>query len=392
MIAFSIDPITFESMDNITGYTSLIWTERYLDAGGFELRTPLVEETMALLPEDSLLGQIESREVMIVETHEIETDDNGIDELIVKGSTYEMCLEDRFITGGAYGETWKLEQLYTAPQMAMVLAWNSVANDIYTNVLRTEYVPADPKEIIPNVGTSLSVQTAQPTTEWWLENGPVYPKIKDFMVRSGGGIRNIRPHAEMNPPSFDAAVNAGGGSLNILSSGSNDDKLRIDFYTGLDRTINQSDRPQVAFWFRAGHLDSPKYLFSTKGMKNVARVFSSAGNRIVTNPPGMDGFLNDRHRRLLYIDGGSFSDPVPVDWQDKLDQVGAIELAKHNRTQAIATGITLNTPFKYGTDYGLGDKVTVLAGHGYTATMMVNEYIRTEDSEGDRGFPTLILA
>lgn len=390
MIAFSVDPVTFQSVANINGYTSLIWTERYLDEGGFELRTALVEETRALLPEDSLLGIKESREVMIVETHEIETDDDGLDTLLIKGSTYEVCLADRFISGGAYGVSWKLEQLYTAPQMAMVLAWNAVANNLATNVLRTEYVAADPRDVIPNVGTSLSVQTAQPTTEWWLDNGPVYNKIKDFMARSGGGIRNIRPPFTLSPPAFDAAVSAGGGYLTALEPGANNNKLRIDFYTGLDRTINQVSNPQVVLHYRAGHLDAPKYLFSTKGLKNVAWVTSSQGNRQI-GPEGHEA-LTDRRRRLLWVDGGTFSDPIPTDWADLLDQVGMIELAKYNRTQAIAAGISLAAPYKYGTDYNLGDKVTVLAGYGYQGTMMVNEYIRTQDAEGDRGFPTLILA
>lgn len=386
MLPFKLDPITFQSTDQLGGYTSFIWTERYLAAGDFEIKTPFVTETLALLPEDSLLGIKESREVMIVETHEIETDNEGQDILVVKGRSYETVLEDRFVRSGTYGEKWKVEHNFTAPQMAMALTWNAVSNTISQDILKTAYTPSDPAEIIPNVGTSLSIQTAQVEEEWWVQNGPIYQLVQDFMAKNGGGVRNIRPPFELSPPAFDATMEPDGSITPY--PGLNDDKLRIDFYTGVDRTVNQTDRPQVVLNYRADHLETPKYLFSTKGMKNVAWVHSSLGDRTVGSPGAL--LLQGRLRRMLFVDGGTLEVGM-VDWAEKLDQLGAIELAKYNRTQAINTGIAVTSPYKYGRDYNLGDKLTVVAGYGYQGTMMVNEYMRSEDSNGEHGVPTLIL-
>ncbi len=35
--------------------------------------------------------------------------------------------------------------------------------------------------------------------------------------------------------------------------------------------------------------------------------------------------------------------------------------------------------------------VTVLAEYDFSQTMRVSEYIRTEDAEGDRGYPGLVI-
>jgi hypothetical protein len=45
--------------------------------------------------------------------------------------------------------------------------------------------------------------------------------------------------------------------------------------------------------------------------------------------------------------------------------------------------------FKYGVDYNLGDIVEVEAPSSTITKARVTEYIRTQDKEGERSYPTL---
>ncbi len=54
--------------------------------------------------------------------------------------------------------------------------------------------------------------------------------------------------------------------------------------------------------------------------------------------------------------------------------------------------ISEESPFKLGRDYYLGDRVTLLGQYDFAQSMRVSEYIRTEDADGDRGYPGLVTS
>ena len=67
----------------IEGWSSLIWTERFREAGEFELRTPRVAEHFTQMPEGAAISLLDSREVMLVDTHTIEKNEKGESELVI---------------------------------------------------------------------------------------------------------------------------------------------------------------------------------------------------------------------------------------------------------------------------------------------------------------------
>lgn len=171
--------------------------------------------------------------------------------------------------------------------------------------------------------------------------------------------------------------------------------IRLDVYNGLDRTRFQSDREPVIFHYDSGHVNSPKYLFSIKDFYNLALVTSSLGVTEVwpvtgTTPPSTPPTGLDR--RVLHVDGGTQGDALLADFTQSVIQKGMVELAKHNRMILFDGAISSVSPYIYGVHYFLGDEVTLLAQYDFEAEMTVAEYVRTEDHEGDRGFPTLILS
>jgi len=172
-------------------------------------------------------------------------------------------------------------------------------------------------------------------------------------------------------------------------------QLRLDVYNGLDRTRHQSDREPVMFHYDSGHIDEPEYLFSSKDLKNMAVVNTSLGTVMVWPDitPAPNQNVSGLARRSLFLDGGKPGDDMLYnDFMLAVTQKARIELTKHNRALLFDGAISAVTPYKYNSEYFLGDKVTLLAQYGFEESMIVSEYIRTEDAEGDRGYPGLILA
>ena len=99
--------------------------------------------------------------------------------------------------------------------------------------------------------------------------------------------------------------------------------------------------------------------------------------------------LTGMQRRTLFIDGGDMGDQDYQTFLNVLVQKAQAELKKHGRIRLFDGAISPVSPFHIGEDYNLGDKVTLMAQYGFDQTMIVSEYVRTEDSEGDRGYPGL---
>ncbi len=378
----------------VEGYRSMIWSERYFTNGDFEMVTPKIEATRLILPEGSFISLLDSKEVMRVETHTIKVNDRGTPELNLAGRTVETFLENRAALG-AYREPWSAMKNWTTAEVLAYYLWTYMV----------EAAGQDPSRVggthnvadhIANMLVTDSSTLTEAVKEWSLQEGEVYAQLRDILALGRLGIRGIRPPGTTgNVVTFDTS---GGSTRGDVSRTSTPDisGLRLDVYNGLDRTRFQSDREPVIFHYDAGHINAPSYLFSIKDWKNVALVSSSIGNLEVwpetgTTPPSTPPTGLDR--RVLYVDGGNQGDALLPDFTASVIQKGMVELAKHIRRILFDGKISPDSPYIYGRDYTLGDQVSLIAKYGFEAEMLVAEYVRTEDSaEGDRGYPTLILA
>lgn len=377
----------------IEGYTSMIWTERYFADGDFQMVTPKIKETKDLIPEGSLITLRDSKYVMQVETHNIEVSQQGIPQLKVEGRTLETHLENRAIVG-THGEPWLTLKSYDTADIASLLLWTYLVDTSGQDASRAGGTH-DVDDAIANLVITDSSTITDTPQQWSLQEGEVYKQFRDILALSKVGVRAIRPPGTSgNVVTFDTS---GGGTRGDVSKVLSSDiyALRLDVFNGLDRTRFQEDREPVIFHYESGHIDSPKYLFSIKNFKNLALVTSSLGVTEVwpetgTTPPSTPPTGLDR--RVLYVDGGTQGDALLADFTASVIQKGMIELAQHNRMIVFDGAISAVSPYKYGVHYFLGDDVSVLAQYGFEAEMTVAEYVRTQDINGDRGYPALVLA
>jgi len=389
-----LDPTTYLADGLVEGASSKIWTERFAEAGDFQLTTGAIEQTRAFIPEGSLVSVRDSKEVMFVETHEVKRDDAGIPTLTTKGRTFETFAENRAAVG-EYQKSWVPLKEYTTAELVSYLLWTYLVNATGQDPSRAgEGIGT--QSAIPGVVVTDSTTVVEAVKEWTLQAGNVYQQIRDFLSLGNLGVRTIRPPGTSGKVvTFDTS---GGGARGTVykTDTAGIGQLRTDVYNGTDRTRMQSAVEPVIFHYASGHIDNPQYLFSTRDLKNVAHVSASVGNFFVwpgtgLTPPSV--IPTGLARRILYVDGGRMETGDDEDvFTASVVQKALIELSKHNRAAAFDGSVSAVSPFNYGEQYFLGDQVTLLGEYGLETSMTVSEYVRTEDHEGDRGFPTLILS
>lgn len=403
----------------VNNLSTVIWTERYQEPGEFEIRSSLIEKTMSLLPESSLITLQDTDEIMIVESHEV-TYEQDAPVLVVKGRSAETILEHRVFTDAKYGKNIKMQRNYTIQDALLVFLYDAIANTTTKTVSTAGGYSANPNDYVYGISLTDSTTTTTPSLTRRLENVNVWDQMRFWIGAGKFGIRMIRPLP--NPPSRKTAhVTAAGVITKPLET---TDLICMDIYDGLDRTSQQTVRDPVVFSHEQNQIDDPSYLFSSKDYKNVAIVISASGplhgKEVIrplsdsrtsggrlgpTSPSRSFGFApGEPHggthsqpkgwdRRVRIVDAGTKDDDdTTAEFLASLPDKGLDTLVAENERQTVLDGtISSQAPYKYKRDYNLGDKVTLLGNYGIVEEMQVQEYTRTLDDSGERGFPGLVL-
>jgi hypothetical protein len=419
----------------------MIWTERFIDDGEFEMKTPYIDSTKAALPEGTLISHLDTEEVMQVEDHKVEVDDDGNEVLTITGRSLTAFPKEHRHVEGVYQKKRKMRRTYSYVAAAAVLLYNAIDNTSGKDLTRGDKTADDVKDNdfaspqsaldkLPNIAITDSVAVDGAAKTQWLTEGPLGPQLLNMMLKGDFGFRTIRPKADTNLSVVTvSAVLATRGDItrtpNIGISA-----LCFDLYSGLDRTDAQSTNPRVIFNYLHGHFDGEEYFWSAKQYKTVIELMS-------TYPPGdvyragmsaYSGFA----RRVGSFDAGTPElPPEPAKpkelgknatkaekearademdkwllqhgrWENKRDVIvgefktnaiedAEAELKKTRRVSMFTGDISPIAPYEYKRDYDLGDLVTLYGDYKQVANMVVSEFIRTEDADGDRGFPGLTV-
>lgn len=408
----------------IEGYSNMIFTERFPDPGDFELTTPKIAETWDALPPDTLISHLDTDDVHIVETRNIELDDFGRPVLKITGTSLTTLTNDRWIEA-KHGKKRKMARKNSRAGAAAVLLYQAFDNASGVDVTRAGDFSWNTLDRIPNVSITDSCYDLGNSVNNWLTEGILDTQLREIMKKSDIGLRMIRPSANSNGQVVTVTANPLDDRGKVVRTQTNGiTSLRFDIYQGVDKTGS------VKFRTLHGDLEKIQYLNSRKGYKNGIEIISSIGGKDIYR----DGTSGDSgiKRRIGFVDAGEpDTDPEPerpkdprdnataaemtayrkaltkwrddwADWKVKYDadvaefkadyESDAARLLKDTSEVLMLSGdISPEAPYRFKTDYNLGDKVTLLGDYGIAETMVVSEYIWTEDSKGDRGYPGLTL-
>lgn len=347
---------SFRRIAVVDRYESLIWTERYAEAGDFNLVIEATDDARSTLVKGTRLALNRSDRVMTIEEVESKDDSEGRLLLTVKGPSLESAMDQRS-TRGAPGSpltTWTITDTPT-----------NIARQIFTATcgVNSQGIAADSFPFYTTGSLYPAGTNAEPTVTgaFTVPTDTVYNVIKNLADIYGFGFRLYR--------------------------GPDTSKIYFDIYTGSDRTTAQTSLKSVIFSKNYGTLDEVSELNSITDWKNVAYVYSDNGATVVTTP----GFENVTgfDRRVLIVDAQVDPSLTGSALYNALQLLGQQELAKHQQLQAIDGQAPQLSLFKYGVDYQLGDLVEMRNEQGDTQNMRVTEQIFVQDEQGERDYPTL---
>lgn len=422
----------------IEGYNSLVWAERYSTLSDFELKTYDVDRMRKLLPEGAFVSHLETRETMQVETHEIAEVGTGRDvqdELTIKGRCVSNIFEQRGVEA-QYQKKRTMRKRYTASNACCVLMWQAVNNTSGKDVTRGDIDPKTPAEYndynwntldrLPNVQVTDSTPNDGALRNWLLEEGILWPQLEKMLNDADYGVRGQRPSAEVINEIVISVESALANRGNVIRSArSGLAQLCFDLYSGQDL------RNSVVFADLQGHLVKAQYLTTNQDYKTAAAVRAGVGGSSTIYRNNTEAGYSGWNRRVMDFDAGSPEIPPEpqkpeelkddatkaereqrrkdmdkwrVDhfaWRTKRDAIVetfraetnlmAQRALKQQRRKQVFTADTSETaPYIYGKHYNLGDLVTIRGKYGFSSTMRVEEFVRTENAEGDRGFPGLV--
>jgi len=348
----------------IEGFQSFIWTERYNSWGDFEMIIESTQETRQRFKPGLMLAMEESDRVMLLESVQDDTADDGTRNLTVTGRSIEAWLDDRV----AYSS---ISDLTTTPKWTIGPDTpGNIARTIFTHICVDHSLNAN--DVIPFYATSPIVVPPlglipEPTDSVTMDFDPatVYADISTICQQYNMGFALYRD----------------GDSGDIYFA----------IYMGFDRTSGNPYNEGVTFSSGLESLAKTSVLTSVAGYKNVAYVLAQHGTAVVygANTSSSTAPID---RKVLYVDASDVDTAAGFALDAALALRGKQALLENQRTYALDGEVTANQPYVYGRDYFLGDMVEERSDDGFVNDMLVTEQIFISDDQGERSYPTLTVS
>ena len=334
---------SLERIGFIDEYQSFIWTERYYTTNDCELVVQATPKNIELLKIGRYITHhSRSGTICRISKIEVTTDVNKGRWLIIKGEDLRAILKQRIDT-----------KLVSVTDTARETIKNIIL-DNFTN-------PAISNRKIGNMyfdnGSTVTEQTY--TSEAGFFN--CYDKIVEI-------CRNFSYGTKMFFIDEDDVV-----------------LMIFNLYQGIDRSNSQSTNPKVIFSESMDSLATTDYTEDYSTFKNLAIIAGEGegAERDIERVHKGNEYLGIT-RREVFIDAQSLSrktndgELTPSQYADMLIQYARDQLSFMEPTVDFS-GTIANNIYKYGTDYNLGDIVTVESPLGASYDARVIEIIENDD-------------
>lgn len=371
----------------IDTFESCIWTERFNEAGDFQLVVPSTKETRGILTEDLLVACNKSYYVMKIESVEKKVDDEGRQILEISGPSLETIMMDRVAK-----ET--MSNLTTDPDWELTGLPADIAREIFKHICIDGALSTE--DIIPFItegdflATPGSWYALDPELVWNDAIGE-WEDAYSGVLAEGDGDTGDEITISLKPQTVFQAIQelcqVYGLGFRLIRNFDNSE-LYFEVYQGIDRTSGQDELSPIQFSADLDNLANSTEFSTLTGSKNVAIVFAPNGVRTVYGV-GASEDTSGFDRRVLYVDASDVDLAAGAPLDLILDQRGNAALAQARKISAFDGEISQYSSYKYGRDFNLGDLVELQNNDGVTSKMRVTEQIFVHDGEGEREYPTL---
>lgn len=368
---------SFHKQNIIDGFDSVIWTERYYGDSEVELVVPATVEMFQKLALGTFLGLNGSDEVMMLETMNIEGS-----KLKIKGLGILPWLDNRFVRTSPKHEDkhWPVEGA-TAGGTLWAILWNMCCQGSpYLNGTIPTGITNPERLVVPGLNL-VSADASGPIIKVAVPYEPVYKAMREIAVTYEIGMQIVL--AVVTDTSY------------ILGFRS---------YKGLDHTSGQAVNPVIRFSPQMDSFTDIKELQSIAALKTLVYAFAPGlkpdeGAPVLTTVPGVSSLSGPQYAgfdlRALQV----FADDITTDMVggsqakvvDMLNSRALDEINKNHYVKTVDGEIVSESQFQYGRDYNLGDVIEVQGYTGVVQAARITEYIRAQDSAGEKAYPTVSM-
>lgn len=362
----------FQPSKLVEGHSSLIWTERWTSSGDFERVSNDIGGTLQMLPItdesgkpiNTIVSLRDSDVPMIVETHKIEKTISG-PQITTYGRSLETCLDRRTTIKDSLGAGRIIKPWITTYSPTAADAAYEAMNEVVTKAAQNGRA----QDAIPDFTI---VPVIRPTGYVAPKNADGSLKMKPISVDPGELYAWVLSQVTSEKYALRARR-----PINDLSVST----VAIEIYTGTDRTT------KVVFDARFDQFDSSTHLLSQAGLKNVDQVAAVSDSLEVLAPFG--GIPTGLDRRVVYNDATQYATGAPgATLTSIMQNLGTVDLAKQLQTALFSGEVTRQKGAAYGKDFFLGDVVKLSGDYGLSQFVRIAEFIRSEDSSGEKAYPT----
>ena len=360
----------------IDGFESIIWTERYYGDSAVEMVVPATMEMIQRLPVGTFLSLDESDEIMILESRNLEKG-----KLKVSGISLLPWMNNRFIRTSANHEDqhWYLEGGTAGWTLWAIIYYMCCQGSSYLNGGIPTGIPNPQQLVIPGLGLQ-NYDDSGPIIKVGIPYGPVYTAMKEIATTYQIGMQITLD--DVTDTSYVLGFRA---------------------YKGLDRTSTQSTNFVVRF---SPHMDSftdIKELESIAALKTLVYTFATGlnpreGEPVLTTVPGVSSLSGQYTgfdlRALQVFPSDITTDMVGGDPNKVVEMLNSRaydELTNNHFVKSVDGQIVPANQFKYGVHYNLGDLIEVEGNTGVVSAARITEYIRSQDSAGEKEYPTVTI-
>lgn len=325
---FQITNTIFESIGDLSQFTSIILPDAFNGYGNFELWAPIMDDNSELLKKGNILWA-GGENAYIIEIVKSTVDNKGEKSYNVKGRSLERFLCDRIIWGG-----------YTKTGYASTIMYDIVDKNCIN--------PTNSKRKLPWLVNAADLQLGNQISQYQKTGGEVYDALINLATDSDIGFSII----------FDPR----------------NKQLIFEVRAGADRTIdNTSGNDPVVFSTDLEDILSSSYYSNNEDEKTMCLVQGedSGSSRKSETVGAVDG--TGYNRRELYVDArdlqsevynedGTTTSLTDAQYRATLIQRGKEKLAEHVTTETFDAQIRQfgDIQYEFGVDYVKGDKVTVI--------------------------------
>ena len=287
----------------IEDFSSLQWNRKYFETGNFELQMPYSEHNQSLIKAGYLIWKKDSREAGVIE--------------YITREEYSLTVKGRFLS--SYMDRRLIKSTYNAS--------NKKVEEVMF-------------ELLQNAATIPQVE---------------YSELKGFeeTITFQATYKNLLTYESKLSKYSNIAFRFIPDFVNK--------KIYFETYKGIDRSINQSDRPRVIFSESYENIQNTVYTLNEQLYKTVCYVGGKGEGDERTIVIAGDDTLTGLLRREVFLSATDITntDITTSEYEEALKQRGETELNSDCIVESFESSCFPYGSFKYKQDFDLGDIVTI---------------------------------